>query len=220
MRHSDCYRLAKQLLPSLSGLTTDKRDLLFFTPIGDILRGFAFESTAYAREEFYFWWFFMPIGRPIEYLTLGYGGRLSPPIGYTDWRTHMEDLPNKLLSALRPKALPLLQSTITYQDTINAIHELRGEQAGTDTNILDDLSCLQILDGQFEAARQTLDALISHEHGDDRRQWILDIVERAKGLKEKLINDPQFAIDQVKEWQKHTFKALKLEMWRQTEPKM
>ncbi len=214
MRHSDAYKLSKLLLPRLPGFATNKKDILFIAPIGNVLRGFLFESTPGLREDFYFWWFFMPIGRPIDYLTLSYGNRLNVPGGHAGWRTDMDDLPNRLLAAMRPEALPFLKSIHTHKDVFAAIRKRRNERVETDSNVLDDISCLQILDGQFEAAKRTLDTLIAHELGDDRRQWILDIVERAKGLHKKLLVNPDSAVQQVKEWQDFTFKALKLEQWR------
>lgn len=214
MRNTDCYRLAKVLLPQLPGFVTNKKNEIFIAPIDNVLRGFLFESTAGSREVFHFYWFFMPIGRPIDYLTLGFGRRLDVPGTVADWRTDMPDLPEKLLAAMRPKALPLLQSIHSIQDTIEAIYAHRGTRWIDDTNVLDNIACLQILDGQFDAALATLDALIAHEHGTDRRQWILDIVERMKGLRAKLRENPQLAVAQVRAWQNYTFKALKLEKWR------
>jgi hypothetical protein len=214
MRHSDAYRLSKQLLPHLQGFTTNKKDILFIAPIDQTLRGFLFETSGYKKENFYFWWFFMPIGRPIDHLTLSYGARLDIPSGHASWRIDMDNLPEKILSSMRPMALPFLQSIHTHQHVIDAIHKRAGKQAQTDTNILDDMSCIQILNGRYEEARRTLDSLILQEFGDDRRQWILDIVARAKSLREKLLKDPNLAFAQVREWQDFTFKALKLEEWR------
>jgi hypothetical protein len=222
MRNSDCYKLAKVLLPQLPGFVTSKKNEIFIAPVGHVLRGFLFESSAYAREDFYFWWFFMPIGRPIDYLTLGYGRRLNVPGGHAGWRTDMEDLPGCLLEAIRPMALPLLNSVQTSENTIDAIYDLRGETVPgsklsrqvKDINVQDDLACLHILGGQFDAAKIMLDKIIAHEHGTDRRQWVLNIVERMKGLRTKLIEDPQLAVNQVMAWQDFTFKALKLEKWR------
>jgi hypothetical protein len=214
MRHSDAYKLSKLLLPHLPGFVTNKKDILFIAPIENVLRGFLFESTPGPREDFYFCWFFMPIGRPIDYLTLSLGSRLNVPSGHAGWRTNMENLSDRLLEAMRPKALPLLQSICSIQDVISAIRKHAGKQAQTDTNLLDSISCLQILDGQYLEALRTLDTLIANELGADRRRWILDIVERAKGLREKLLANPQLAVQQVKEWQDFTFKALKLEPWR------
>ena len=214
MRNTDCYRLAKVLLPQLPGFVTNKKNEIFMAPIGTVLRGFLFESTAGAREDFYFWWFFMPIGRPIDYLTLGNGDRLNVPGGHAGWRTDMTDLPGKLLAAMKPTALPLLQSIHSIQDTIEAIYAQRGTRQPTDINVQDDIACLQILDGRFDEAKATLDKIIAHGHGADRRQWILDIVERMKGLRAKLLENPQLAVAQVKKWQDYTFKALKLEKWR------
>lgn len=222
MRNTDCYRLAKVLLPQLPGFVTNKKNKLFIAPIGHVLRGFTFESSAYSREDFYFTWFFMPICGPIDYLTLSYGGRLNVPGGHAGWRTDMPDLPEKLLAAMRPKALPLLQSIHSIQDTIEAIYQRRGKtvfglkmtRQVTDIHVQDDLACLQILDGKFDEARVMLDKIVAHEHGTDRRQWILDIVERMKGLRTKLQKDPQLAVAQVRAWQDDTFTALKLEKWR------
>lgn len=214
MRNTDCYRLAKILLPQLPEFVTNKRSEIFIAPIGHVLRGFTFESSTYTKEDFYFWWFFMPICIPINHLTMGNGGRLNAPGGHTGWRTDMPDLPEKLLAAMIPKALPLLQSIHSIQDTIEAIYTHRGTRLITDINILDDIACLQILDGRFDSALVTLDAIVAKEQGTDRRQWILDIVERMKGLRSKLQEDPQLAVDQVKSWQDYTFKSLKLEHWR------
>ena len=222
MRNSDCYKLAKILLPQLPGFVSNKETEIFIAPVGNIWRGFLFESSSYAREDFYFNWFFMPIGRPIEYLTLSYGSRLNVPGGHAGWRTDMVDLPDKLLASIKPLALPLLQSIHSIEDTIEAIYKHRGEtilglkmtRQVKDINVQDDLACLYILGGQFEQAKTMLDKIIAQEHGTDRRQWILDIVERMKGLRKKLLEDPQLAVDQVKVWQDYTFKALKLEKWR------
>ena len=113
MRNSDCHRLAKALLPQLPGFSTDKKKLIFIQPIGNVLRGFMFESTAYAREDFFFWRFIMPICGPIEYITLSHGDRLSVPGCRAGWRSDMRYFPETLLDVIRPdttealaKALP------------------------------------------------------------------------------------------------------------------
>lgn len=214
MRNTDCYRLAKVLLPQLPGFVTNKKNEIFIAPIGNVWRGFLFESTAGAREDFYFWWFFMPICTPEDHPHLGFARRLNVPGGHAGWRTDMADLPDKLLAAMKPTALPLLQSIHSIQDTIEAIYSQRGTRQITDINVQDNIACLQILNGQFDSALSTLDAIVAKEHGTDRRQWILDIVERMKGLRAKLLENPQLAVAQVKKWQDYTFKALKLEKWR------
>lgn len=214
MRNTDCYRLAKVLLPQLPGFVTNKKNEIFIAPIGNVWRGFLFESTAGAREDFYFWWFFMPICTPEDHPHLGFSRRLNVPGGHAGWRTDMADLPDKLLAAMKPTALPLLQSIHSIQDTIEAIYSQRGTRQITDINVQDNIACLQILNGQFDSALSTLDAIVAKEHGTDRRQWILDIVERMKGLRAKLLENPQLAVAQVKKWQDYTFKALKLEKWR------
>lgn len=222
MRNTDCYRLTKSLLPRLPGFSTNKKDILFIAPIAHTIRGFLFESSSYTKEDFYYWWFFAPLVVPNKGIHLSYGRRLSVPGGDAGWRTDMDDLPAKLLTAMQPVALPLLQSIHSIQDAIDAIYRCRGNtvlglkitRQVTDINVQDDLACLHILDGQFDEARAMLDKIIDHENGTDRRQWILDIVERMKGLRAKLQEDPQLAVNQVKAWQDYTFKALKLEKWR------
>lgn len=212
MRNSDCHRLAKALLPQLPGFSTDKRKLIFIQPIGNVLRGFMFESTAYAREDFFFWRLFMPICGPIEYITLSYGDRLSVPGGHAGWRSDMTDLPEKLLAVMRPETLRL-HAMQTPQDIISAIKSRLGKHE-IDIHAQDRMACLLILDGKFNEARVMLDRIIAHERGDDQRAWILTIVERSKGLRAQLIEDPQTAVDQVKDWQVFTLKALKLDGWR------
>jgi hypothetical protein len=214
VRNSDCYRLAKLLLPHLPGFATNKKSEIFMAPVDNVWRGFTFESTPNSREEFYFWWFSMPICRPIEYLTLSPGGRLEVPSERLYWRTDMADLPEKLLEALNPVALPLLQSINTIQDTIELICAQEDLLDITDINSQDEIACLQILDGRFNEAAVMLDKIIAHENGPYKYQWILNIVERMKGLRSELHEDPQLAVDQVKAWQDYTFKALKLEKWR------
>lgn len=222
MRNTDCFRLAKALLPKLPEFVTNKKDILFIAPIAHTVRGFLFESSAYTKEDFYFWWFFSPLVVPSKGIHLSYGRRLNVPGGDAGWRSDMEELPERLYAAMQPMALPLLRSIKTVQDTIDAICRRGGETTlglkftmqVTDINAQDDLACLYLLDGQFDEARDMLDKIIDHERGTDRRQWILDIVERMKSLRVKLLEDPQLAVNQVKAWQDYTFKALKLEKWR------
>lgn len=214
MRNSDCYRLAKILLPNLPGFVTNKKNEIFIAPVGHVWRGFVFESTPSAREDFYFWWFAMPICHPIEHLTLSPGGRLEVPGERAYWRTDMTDLPDKLLAAMKPVALPLLQSIQSIQDMIELIYTQHDTREPTDINAQDDIACLQVLDGKFDEAKAMLNNIIAHEHGIYKYQWILDIVERMKGLRAKLVEDPQLAVEQVKTWQDYTFRALKLEKWR------
>ncbi|MFZ1680522.1 MAG: hypothetical protein WAT70_05835 [Rhizobiaceae bacterium] len=213
MRYSDCNRVAEALLPQLPGFVTNKKCDLFIAPIGHVWRGFLFESTAWAREDFYFWWFFMPITIPTDFMHLNYGERLNVSGSHAGWRTDVADLPGMLMAAMKPKALPILHSIHSYRDTIEAIYFQHGKDA-TNIHVLDDIACLQILDGQFDPALATLDLIIAMEHGTDRRQWILDIVDRMKGLRAKLVEDPELAVMQVKQWQDFTYKALKLEKWR------
>lgn len=222
MRQSDCARLTKVLLPQLPRFSSNNRCELFISPIRHVWRGFTFESSAASREDFYFWWFFMPMCTPRDHLILNYGSRLDVPGGHAGWRTDMDDLPEKLIEAMQTTALPFLYQVNSIQDTISAIYRHQSEtipQANTgrpvmDIHVRDDLACLYILDGQFEEARAMLDEIIACEHGDDRRHWILDIVARMRGLRSKLLEDPQLAVNQVKEWQEYTLRALKLERWR------
>jgi hypothetical protein len=214
MRNTDCYRLAKILLPQLPGFATNKQNEIFISPIGNILRGFVFDSSAYSRQDFYFSWFAMPICRPIEYITLSPSKRLDVPGGDTGWRIDMPDLPDKLLEAMRHEAIPLLHSIQTNQDMIELIFARQESREVTDINDQDEIACLQILDGKFDEASIMIEQIIAHEHGPYRYQWILNIVERMKVLRAKLHEDPQLAVAQVKEWQDYTFKALKLEKWR------
>jgi hypothetical protein len=214
MRKTDCYRLSKILLPELPEFATNKKSEIFICPINHVLRGFTFESSAYSREDFYFWWFFMPINKPIEYITLSYGKRLEPSRGHAGWRTDLTDLPNKLLAAMDSIAVPFLRSIESIDETIEAIYARCSTKEVADINVLDDVACLHILAGQFDEAKVVLDKIIDHEYGSDCRQWVLDIVKRMKDLRTKLLQDPQLSINQVKEWQDYTLRALNLEKWR------
>lgn len=221
MRRSDCIQLAEILLPHLPDFASSKRGDLFIAPIGNLLRGFAFESTAYNRQEFYFWWFFTPICGPIDHIAFNNGGRLNVPHGHSGWRTDMEHLPAKLLEAIQPE-LPILRSMKSNQNAIDALYQIRAQETAgpgskrevTDIYTQHDIACLFILDGQFDKAKCMLNRIIKHEHGKDRRQWLLDVVDRIKDLQKILAEDPQLAVAQVKKWQDMTFKALGLDKWR------
>ena len=213
MRYSDCYRLAKILLPHMIGFVTNKKSELFLAPIGSIFRGFVFESTAGSREDFYFWWFFMPMAPEKDHFVFSYGERLRVPGGNTGWRTDMKDLPDKLLAAMQPKALPLLRSITGIPHAIRAIRSDVGSHDITYINDLDNLACLMILDEQYDAAREVLDQIIAFERGDDQRQWVLSIVQRMKNLRSTLWEDRAAAHAQVRQWQSSTLRHLKLEKW-------
>lgn len=222
MRNTERYRLAKQLIPHMPGFATRKDGEIFIAPIGNVLRGFLFESTPGPREDFYFWWFFMPILRPIDHIVLSNGARLNVPGGHAGWRTDMAELPEKLLTAMSATALPFLRAINTNQDAIDALHLRRAEPPSgplqtrqiRDIYVQHDVACLLILDGRYEEAETMLDLAVAHEHGTDRRQWLLDVAERAKGLRQKLLASPELAVSQIREWQDYSFSALKLEKWR------
>jgi hypothetical protein len=198
----------------MPGFVTNKGNKLFIAPIESVFRGYLFESTAGSREDFYFWWFFMPMVPATDHFYLTHGERLRVPRGDTGWRTDMDDLPEKLLAAMQPRAMPILRSINSISDAIREIYKLRLPGEVTDINHLDNLACLMILDGQYKAAADVLDKIVAHEHGDDQRQWVLDIVNRIKDLRTELTNDPDRAVRQVRQWQDSTFKSLKLETWR------
>lgn len=214
MRNSDCYRLTKVLLLHLPGFVTNKKNELFIAPIGHVFRGFTFESTAGSREDFYFWWFFMPMVPATDHFYMSHGDRLKVPGGHAGWRLDMQDLPDRLMTVMQARALPFLRSIESIRDTIDAIHELRAPQSVTDINHQNNLACLMILDGQFEDALKMIDKIIAYEQGTDQRQWVLDIVARTKGLREKLLEDPQLALGQVLQWQDFSYKSLQLEKWQ------
>lgn len=225
MRNSDCYRISKLLLPYLPEFVTNKKSEIFIAPIENVWRGFAFEGTPGPREDFYFWWFFMPICRPVDHLTLSNGGRLKVPNGDVGWRSDLVDLPEKMFTAME-SVLPFLRALNSHQDTIEALYNYRGglmpgmgaQKQVSDIHVQSDIACLQILAGEFEKAELMLDLVIAHELGADRRQWVLDIVKRTKMLRAKLLVDPDLAVNQVKEWQDITFRMLKLEKWRHLKP--
>ena len=213
MRDRDCHKIAKEILPQLPEFASNGKRLIFIAPVGNVLRGFAFEGQAYSREEFYFVCFYMPVVSPSDHLNLSYGYRLKSGDGFS-WRASRDDAPRSLLKAINNGPLTWLRDIRSEQDAIDAIFEQsRLGKNESDPNFQQDIVCLQIISGQFEKANALISKIIDEEEGSDSK-WILRIVERMKGLRFKLREDPQSAVRQVGDWRDYTLRSLGLEKWQ------
>ena len=213
MRDTECYQIARSLLMEIPGFVSNGKRLMFISPIGDVLRSFMFEGSPYSKDEFHFVWFFMPIVRPVDHIVLSYGDRLIGPSGVS-WGVNMENLIYEMVKAMERESLAFLRSIHTRQDAIGAIINRAKFNKHLGITDKDNIACLLVLDGRFGEAKHFIEEIVEYENGDDRRSWILAIVERMKGLRLKSQRDPQLAVDQVRAWRQSTLEALKLDKWQ------
>lgn len=67
----------KHLIPSIGNEYTLKKNILYRTPVKDIILGFCFEGLANDKNGFYVWAFAQPLYVPAEDFVLTFGIRLS-----------------------------------------------------------------------------------------------------------------------------------------------
>jgi hypothetical protein len=206
MKRNTGKAIIKEMLPHMPGFVTDNKKMILISPIGYTLRAFLLDSSS-DKNAFYFQWFFMPICRPINYLTLTYGDRLPAPIP-TGWNLDIPELPVQLAKVANRSAARFLLGLDSIAKTVSAI---RARKKFLDIHDLENIAYLLILDGDFSAAAKTLAELARHA---STYQWERDVVARGLSVLEMLRQDPTVAVSQIKAWWVKTITDLKLEAWK------
>jgi hypothetical protein len=199
--------LEKKLLPHLPGFAIAGR-LLIISPIGHLLRGISFESSAFDKMSFYVNTFVLPLCVPTEHLYLNFGSRVRHEGGGDRWNIEMPDLAEKLRDALKREALPFLQPIKSLDNFVDVAKAFSFKNPHTVQAIAYALARV----GNTQGALSALNKL--SEQIDLTVPWQQVIAERAEVLMSELRESPLAVQHRLETWEDETLKNLRLEEFR------
>jgi hypothetical protein len=186
------------------------KDLLLLNPLGDILRGIAFQGSGWDKHSFCAWQFVFPLWKLVEKggdISMSFG---SEPLGLNKcercFDKRVPDFEQELIFLIKEQALPFLNSIQTNEDFLN---NLDPKYLDTDPYDKEAQAYARIRIEDFPGALKALDELIGML--DFRLEWEYPIAERARLLKEKILRDPAEAQAQLEAWKEETIRNLKLD---------
>lgn len=197
-------RLASE--PELPGFTA-KKNLLFFRPLGHILRGICFDNSCFKPKGFFVHVFVQPLFVPCNHIALNFGWRIGG--GSPMWNADAPNLLSELSNGLRQEALPFLASVRNPDDLASSTVGVR--KTG-DPYVQQAIAFGFALVGNIERATATFDLLLRLL--DVQIGWQKEMAERAAKLKAELLTDPAGVRRQLGSWEAETAKNLGLEEFR------
>jgi len=208
MKTKEFVALEKRLLPNFPGFAI-KESLMFFSPVGHILRGFCFESSRFDKKDFYVNRFFMQLCVPHKYVHFTFGGR----VGQGGWKADEPDLETALNTEMQ-KELPYLVELQTPNDVARYLEPLTkpNPRGYINPHCLEALACSLVQAGELTASADELDNLLNLS--SSAVAWERDIASRAQLLRAKLVENPADAQQQLEAWENETASNLGLEKFR------
>jgi hypothetical protein len=206
MTTKEFLAIEKRLLPGLPGFAV-KGALMFMQPLGQVLRGFHLEPSAFSKRDFYVNIFFLPLYVPIKHLHFTFGHRVGPN---KRWIADRSDLESVLGSEMQ-KEVPFLTSLETAKGVAKAFEPLtRPNKAGyVNPHCYEALAYALVQAGETTAAANVIDTLLKSVNLTV--EWEGEIALRVRLLRDKLLKKPSLAREQLAVWQAETIHNLGLE---------
>lgn len=186
-------------------------DVVFATPIQDILRGVWFEGSSDANI-FYFSVFCLPLFVPRDGIDLTHGKRLRGN-GRERWSADDPNLIEKLTEAIRNDAIPFLNSVSTLAQIRHYLKSnVDSDRPRVNTYILEALGYTLIKCGDYPSA---LKALAELKQRLEKSATLGGLAQKARAqlIEEKLLQSPETALTQLEAWKSETKSKLKLEKY-------
>lgn len=208
MRNRDFHSLMQKTVVADLGYVS-VRGVCIRKPFNDILSGLALDTSAYSKNDFYIWYFSLPLYIPTSFIYFSLGDRLISGIGTPSmerWNAVDPNLLPHLNRALEEQALPFLRQASSPQGLIDALISYGWEARKT---AIEATAYSFVRIGEFEKAKGKLEEFIS-ELEPDEIEHDIPKKERAELLLHALRHDPQKAQDQLSEWVDETLTNLRL----------
>jgi tetratricopeptide (TPR) repeat protein len=199
MTTKELAALGKRLLPQLVGFTV-RGQLLFISPVGDILRGIFFDRSGNPRS-FYVQVMVQPLYIPAEHIVFSFGWRL----GGRSWSADDPDLFPKLSHAIQSEAVPFLSKIRSASDVPNAAQSL---QRFGDPNIRRAVAYSLARADEREKAIEALEQFLQQMPPYPWTEWLEKDAKRAELLRARLLKDSAEAQKQLEAWKNETRKNL------------
>jgi hypothetical protein len=198
--------IEKRLLPDFPGFAV-KGALMFIQPLGNTLRGFHWEASAFSRKDFYVSVFFLPLYVPTKHFHFTFGRRVGQNKRWTAESAALEGA----LSSEMQKDVPFLSSLKTAKDVAKALEPLtKPNEAGyVNPHCYEALAYARVRAGETTAAEDVIDTLLTK--ADLTVDWESEIASRAQLIRGKLLEKPEKARELLAAWESETIRNLRLE---------
>lgn len=196
-------KVAKTLAQDLPGFAA-AGNLLFYVPLGPILRALWLERSGFNPHGFYVWVFFQPLCIPKKHVFFNLGWRLGGGTG--TWSCDTPADVTALREAIRRDALPFLDRIRSPRDAALQV-KLQGPTAFVSQKAL---AYAFARGGDYPQAIRELDRPVMV----GRPEPVAEQDPDAKKLRDLLLRDPAAAQQQLLTWEDETRRALGLERFR------
>jgi hypothetical protein len=208
--------VGKYLLGSLPGYAVKKR-VVFAVPIGDLLRGFAWDPSGWDARSGYIEAFVQPLYVPVGHIVLSHGERLGG--GTRTWEIDPAD-PAPGMAAVREAVLaegiPFLDALPDAAALAREVRNVRRQDRRTarDPNLAENLAYSLVVAGDVPAALAELDRIAGEARAfPPEPRWPHEVAGRCALVRRLAAEDPGAALRQLGEWRRRTLADLRLERW-------
>lgn len=177
-------------------------------PIGDVLRGFHFEGSAFDADSFRLNWFFMPVFIPTDVLHFSLGGRIRRKSGSDGWNRNIPNHGVELNEAVQTGPLPILLRVESVQGAIEVLQERLDGSGGKAGSTREALAYCLAFKGRYDPATEHLKQIAASL--DRSITWQRKKAERAELLMAKIAQGPEAVQAQLSEWRSQTVHNLGL----------
>jgi hypothetical protein len=208
VRIKDFVSLETRLLEKFPGFAI-KGQLMFMIPLEHTLRGFHFDGSSFNKKSLYVDAFFMPLCVPTEHVHFTFGRRVRDK-GGDRWNADDLNFEAALESAMQEE-VPFLARLRTAKDVSSALEPLtKPNDAGyVNPHCYEALAYTLVQAGETTAAANVIDTLL--KRASSTVAWESEIASRARLIRNKLLEGPEKAQQQLTVWESENIRNLELE---------
>ena len=207
MKKREFQKFASEfLIPQLPGFAV-KGHLIYEVPVGNLFRGFVFDSSGFSAKTFNPDAFVQPLYIPHDYITMTLGKRL---LGVWEFQSGGDQaLADRLLQSMRMEGLPLLQALGTPEKIAHDAEKLFSPK---NHYVRQARAYSLVLIGQDREAIQRLDELLAmlKEMSVGIQKWALKVHAEVASFRETLLRDAEEARGLLAQWTEQTRQKLGL----------
>jgi hypothetical protein len=193
-----------------------KDQLMIMRPVTHTLKAFHFDGSSFDKKSFYVDIFFMPLCVPAEHIHFTFGRRVRDKAS-DRWNAGNPGFETTLTSAMQDD-LPFLVKLRTPSDVASALQPLtKPNEAGyVNPHCYEALAYTLLQAGKTSAASNVIDTLL--KTANPTVIWECKIASRARLIRDKLLEKPEEAHEQLATWETENIRTLGIESGSLPEP--
>lgn len=188
---------------------TLKGRLLILLPVGYLLRGICFDSSAFSKTAFYPTVFIQPLYIGDDHIVLSFDGRLRDQAGREGWELNVmerQSILNELVTAIKDQAFPFLNSICDPRALASICESKPGHfrwfRSGCDEiHQMETAAYSWLLAGETEKSIHCLErAQRTIDGRNDQREWVVAVKNRIHRMQKLLhVGDVEEACQVLRE---------------------